>query len=39
MSPLTTALISFGAFLVIGVIAKLAIGMWMKRSGTDLRDR
>ena len=31
MSPLTTALIYFGAFLVLGLIAKVAIGIWMKR--------
>ena len=31
MSPLATALICFGVFLVIGLIAKLAIGMWVKR--------
>jgi hypothetical protein len=31
MSPLVTALVLFGAFLVIGLIAKVAIGMWMKR--------
>lgn len=31
MSPLTTALICFGAFVAIGLLAKLAIGIWMKR--------
>ena len=31
MSPLWTALICFGAFLVVGLIAKVAIGAWMKR--------
>jgi hypothetical protein len=31
MSPLVTALVLFGAFLVIGLISKVAIGMWMKR--------
>ena len=31
MSPLTTALVCFGAFLVLGLIAKVAIGIWMKR--------
>jgi hypothetical protein len=31
MSPLVTALICFGAFVLIGLIAKIAIGMWMKR--------
>jgi hypothetical protein len=31
MSPLATALMCVGAFLVLGLIAKLAIGIWMKR--------
>ncbi len=31
MSPLVTALTFFGAFLLVGLIAKVAIGMWMKR--------
>jgi hypothetical protein len=31
MSPLVTALVCFGAFLILGLVAKLAIGMWMKR--------
>jgi len=31
MSPLAAALICFGAFLVLGLIAKVAIGTWMKR--------
>jgi hypothetical protein len=31
MSPLVTALAYFGAFLLVGLIAKVAIGMWMKR--------
>jgi hypothetical protein len=31
MSPLVTALICFGAFVLLGLIAKVAIGMWMKR--------
>jgi hypothetical protein len=31
MSPLVTALICFGAFVLIGLIAKIAVGMWMKR--------
>jgi hypothetical protein len=31
MSPLATALICVGAFLVLGLIAKLAIALWMKR--------
>ncbi len=40
MSPLATALIYFGLFLIAGLIAKVAIGMWMKRnSADDLPDR
>jgi hypothetical protein len=31
MSPLVTALLLFGALVVLGLIAKVAIGMWMKR--------
>jgi len=31
MSPLATALVCVGVFLVLGLIVKLAIGMWMKR--------
>jgi hypothetical protein len=31
MSPLVTALVYFGAFLLVAVIAKVAIGVWMKR--------
>lgn len=31
MTPLATALICVGAFLVLCLIAKLAIGMWIKR--------
>jgi len=31
MSPLVTALLAFGAFVLIGLIAKIAIGIWMKR--------
>jgi hypothetical protein len=31
MGPLSTALICFGAFLVVGLIAKVVIGIWMKR--------
>jgi hypothetical protein len=30
MSPLVTALICVGAFLVLGLVVKLAIAMWMK---------
>ena len=38
MSPLVTALVSFGALLVLGVIAKVAIGMWMKRNDVGQPD-
>ncbi len=31
MSPLATALLCVGAFVVLGLIAKIVIGMWMKR--------
>jgi hypothetical protein len=31
MSPLITALTYFGAFLLVALIAKVAIGMWMRR--------
>jgi hypothetical protein len=31
MSPLVTALLAFGALVLIGLIAKIAIGIWMKR--------
>jgi len=31
MSPLVTALVCFGGFLILGLIAKVAIGIWMKR--------
>jgi hypothetical protein len=31
MSLLVTALVYFGAFLLVGLIAKVAIGMWMRR--------
>jgi hypothetical protein len=31
MSPLATALICFAAFVILGLIAKVAIGIWMKR--------
>ncbi len=39
MSPLVTALISFAAFLVVGLIAKLAIGIWIKRSASADADK
>jgi hypothetical protein len=38
MSPLATALIGFGAFLLLGVIAKVAIGMWIKRNSVNRPD-
>jgi hypothetical protein len=38
MSPLVTALIYFGSFLLLALIAKVAIGMWMKRSGVDRKS-
>jgi len=31
MSPLVTALIIFGAFLLVALVAKLALTLWMKR--------
>jgi len=31
MRLLVTALLSFGAFLLIGLMLKVAIGIWMKR--------
>jgi hypothetical protein len=31
MSPLVTALLCFGAFVALGLIVKVAMGMWMKR--------
>jgi hypothetical protein len=38
MRALLTASIYFGSFLAIGLIAKVAAGRWMKRSGTELSD-
>jgi hypothetical protein len=38
MSPLFTALIYFGSFLALGLIAKVVIGAWMKRSGVDRKS-
>jgi hypothetical protein len=38
MRALLTALIYFGSFLAIGLIAKVTIGRWMNRSGVDLPD-
>jgi len=31
MSPLVTALLCFTAFVALGLIAKVVIGIWMKR--------
>ncbi len=31
MGPLVTALVYFGALLLVGLIANVAIGMWIKR--------
>ena len=31
MSPLAAALVCVGVILVLGLIAKVAIGTWMKR--------
>ena len=38
MGALLTAVIYFGSFLAIGLIAKLAARRWIDRSGTDLTD-
>jgi hypothetical protein len=38
MRALLTAIIYFGSFLAIGLIAKVMIGRWMNRSGVDLPD-
>jgi len=38
MRVLFTAIIYFGSFLAMGLIAKVAAGRWMRRSGTDLSD-
>jgi len=35
MPALETALIYFGSFLALGVIAKLAVGRWMSRKDLD----
>jgi hypothetical protein len=31
MNPLVAALLCFGAFVILGLVAKVAIGIWMKR--------
>jgi hypothetical protein len=38
MRALVTALIYFGSFLAIGLIAKLVISRWMARRDLDLAD-
>jgi hypothetical protein len=38
MRALATAIIYFGSFLAIGLIAKLAIGRWMGRRNLDLPE-
>jgi hypothetical protein len=38
MRALVTALIYFGSFLTIGVIAKLAVTRWMVRRDIDLAE-
>jgi hypothetical protein len=38
MRALVTALIYFGSFMAIGIIAKFAIDKWMVRRSLDLAD-
>jgi hypothetical protein len=38
MGALATAIIYFGSFLAIGLVARLAIGRWMSRRNFDLAD-
>lgn len=38
MKALTTAIIYFGTFVTIGLVAKLTIGRWMKQHDVDLGD-
>ena len=38
MRALVAAVIYFGSFLAIGLIAKLVIGRWMIRRNLDLSD-
>ena len=38
MSALATAIIYFGSFLAIGLVARLAIGRWTRRRNVDLAD-
>jgi hypothetical protein len=38
MRALMVAVIYFGTFLAIGLLAKMLIGRWMNRRGADLDD-
>jgi hypothetical protein len=38
MRAMLTAIIYFGSFLAIGLIARVAAARWMNHSGTDLTD-
>jgi hypothetical protein len=38
MRALVTAVVYFGSFLAIGLIAKLVIGRWMNRRNLDLSE-
>jgi hypothetical protein len=38
MRALLTAVIYFGSFLAIGLIAKLVVGQWMRRKNLDLSE-
>jgi hypothetical protein len=38
MRALLTAVIYFGSFLAIGLIAKLVVGQWMRRRNLDLSE-
>jgi hypothetical protein len=38
MRALVTAVIYFGSFLAIGLIAKLVVGQWMRRRNLDLSE-
>jgi len=38
MRALATAILYFGTFVALGVVAKSLLGRWMRRSGVDLTD-
>jgi hypothetical protein len=38
MKALSTAIIYFGTFLTIGLVARIALKRWMDRRGADLSD-